>query len=249
MPVVSGAMTRADAARSALLWSHPEYFGCCVYIMEIMKTLMKIFSVTAFAAGMLAFTGSALAQEAPDELIRRVSREVITIAKENKEIQSGNRQRIMQLVETKILPHTDFQRATALVTGRYWRVATPLQQEQLTEEFRKLLIYSYSGAMSQVRDQQIDVKPLRADPADTDVVVRSEFRKSRGAEPVQVSYHLAKSADGWKIYDVNVMGVWLGLTYKESFATELNKGGIDGLIRTLSEKNKQLAASTGARPS
>jgi phospholipid transport system substrate-binding protein len=215
---------------------------------KIMKMSMKLFAVAAFAAGTL-FSGSVLAQEAPDVLVKRISQEVIAIAKADKEIQSGNRQRIEQLVEAKILPHADFQRTTALVAGRYWRVATPLQQQQLTDEFRTLLMYTYSGAMAQIRDQQIEFKPLRADPADTDVEVHSVFRRSRGADPIQVSYRLAKSADGWKIYDVNVMGIWLVETYKNNFSAEIAKGGIDGLIRTLAERNKKLAAGAGAKPS
>jgi phospholipid transport system substrate-binding protein len=212
---------------------------------KIMQPCWKNIAVTAFMLCTLAFSGSASAQESPDVLVKRISQEVITTAKTDKEIQGGDRQRIMQLVESKILPHTDFQRATKLVTGRYWRDATPLQQERLTEEFRKLLIFTYAGAMSQVRDQQIDVKPLRADPADTEVVVRSEFRQSRGAQPIQVNYRFAKSDDGWKIFDVNVMGVWLGETYKSSFSSEIGKVGIDGLIQMLSEKNMQLAKRHG----
>lgn len=148
-----------------------------------MKIFTQSFAAAVFAAWALAFGGSAFAEETPDALVSRISREVIASAKTDEKIQHGDRQRIMRLVETKILPHADFQRSTRLVVGRYWREATPLQQRQLTEEFRKLLIYTYSGAMSQIRDQQIDVKPLRADPADTDVVVHSEFRKTRGAEP------------------------------------------------------------------
>lgn len=214
-----------------------------------MKTLTQLFSAVTFAAAALAAGNTALAQEAPDALISRISKEVITIAKSDQDIQSGNRQRIMQLVETKIVPHADFERATALVTGRHWRSATPEQQQQLITEFRKLLIYTYSGAMSQVRDQQITVKPLRTVPADDEVIVNSEFRKSRGAEPVQVSYRLARSAEEWKIFDVNVMGVWIGLTYKDSFAIELNKGGVDGLIKTLSDKNNKLMSGTGTAPS
>ena len=207
-----------------------------------MRLLTRFLAFAVLVAGLQAFGSDARAQEAPDEMIQRVSREVLAIARSDLEIQGGNRQRIIQLVETKILPHTDFQRATALVTGRYWRTATPVQQQQLMDEFRKLLIHTYAGAMSQVRDQKIDVKPLRAVPEQDEVIVRSEFRKSRGAEPVQVNYRLARTNDGWKIYDVNVMGVWLGLTYQESFAGEIRRGGIDGLIRTLSEKNKALQA-------
>lgn len=215
---------------------------------RIMKLLMQFLLLAALAAGMPAFGNNAPAQEAPDELIRRVSQEVLAIARSDQEVQGGNRQRIIELVETKILPYTDFQRATALVTGRYWRTATPAQRQQLMDEFRKLLIYTYSGAMSQVRDQRIDVKPWHTAAGDNETVVRTEFRKSRGAEPVQVDYRLAKTSDGWKIYDVNVMGVWLGLVYQESFAGEISRGGIDGLIHTLAEKNKALQAHTGAAP-
>jgi phospholipid transport system substrate-binding protein len=130
-----------------------------------MQQSWRIIVVAALSLCTLAFSGNVPAQEAPDVLVKRISQEVIAIAKADKEIQGGNRQRIMQVVESKILPHTDFQRTTRLVAGRYWRDATPLQQEQLTEEFRKLLIFTYAGAMAQIRDQQIDVKPLRADPA------------------------------------------------------------------------------------
>jgi phospholipid transport system substrate-binding protein len=207
-----------------------------------MKILVHFLALLALAMGMPAFGAETSPQEAPDAMIRRVSQEVLAIAKSDSEIRGGNRQRIIDLVETKILPHTDLRRATALVTGRYWRTATPAQQQQLMDEFRKLLIHTYAGAMSQVRDQRIDVKPMRALPDADEVVVRSDFRKSRGAEPVQVNYRLAKTDDGWKIYDVNVMGVWLGLTYQESFASEIRRGGIDGLIQTLVDKNKALQA-------
>lgn len=212
----------------------------------IMKLLLQFLVLAVLAAGMPAFASNAPAQEAPDQLIRRVSREVLAIARSDEEIQGGNRQRIIELVKTEILPYTDFQRATALVTGRYWRTATPVQRQQLMDEFRKLLIHTYSGAMSQVRDQQIDVKPLRIEAGATEAVVRTEFRKSRGAQPIEVNYRLAKTNDGWKIYDVNVMGVWLGMVYQESFAGEISRGGIDGLIHALSEKNKALQARAEA---
>jgi phospholipid transport system substrate-binding protein len=214
-----------------------------------MKILLQFFALAALVVGMPAFGNAAPAQEAPDELIRRVSQEVLAIAKSDSEIRGGNRQRIIELVDTKILPHTDFRRATALVTGRYWQQATPGQQQELMDEFRKLLMHTYAGAMSQVRDQRIDVKPMRGAPEGNEAIVRTEFRKSRGAEPVQVDYRLARTKDGWKIYDVNVMGVWLGLTYQESFASEIRRGGIDGLIHTLEEKNKALQArAEGGQP-
>ncbi len=209
-----------------------------------MKAIATLFVVIGFTLGTLTVASSdAEAFEAPDVLIKRVSQEVMATARSDKDIQAGNRRRIFALVETKILPHLDFQRATALTVGRYWRSATPAQQQRLADEFRTLLLYTYSGAMSLVRDQQLEFAPLRADPADTEVEVHSRVRLPRRAEPVQVNYRLFKSPSGWKIYDVNVLGVWVSETYKSSFASIINKGGIDGLIRTLSEKNRKLAAS------
>ncbi|HEX8604118.1 MAG TPA: ABC transporter substrate-binding protein, partial [Pseudoduganella sp.] len=135
----------------------------------------------------------------------------------------------------------DFERMTSLAAGRYWREATPEQKRALSAEFRTLLIYTYSGALSQVRNETIEFKPLRADATDTEVEVRSQVNMTRG-EPVLLNYRVAKSADGWKIYDINVLGAWLVETYKGTFNTEISKGGIDGLIKTLAAKNKQLAS-------
>jgi phospholipid transport system substrate-binding protein len=203
-----------------------------------MKLLQKI--MLAFAA--MAFTAYAAAQEAPDVLVKRISEEVMALAKSDKDIQAGNPRRVQQVVEEKILPHVDFQRMTSLAAGRHWREATPDQQKQLTTEFRSLLVYTYSGAISQIRDQKLEYRPLRADPADTDVIVNTQVLQPRG-EPIQLSYRLAKSANGWKIYDINVLGAWLVETYKGSFAAEISKGGIDGLIKALSDRNKKLAGS------
>ncbi len=207
-----------------------------------MKTLNKLF-IIGFA--FFAFAGSANAQaqqEAPDALVKRISQEVLDIAKTDREIQSGNQKRVLELVEAKILPYVDFQRMTALAAGRFWREATPEQQKQLTNEFRSLLVYTYSGAISQVKDQRVEFKPVRAEPSDTEVEVRSQVVQARG-EPIQLNYRLAKAPSGWKIYDVNVLGAWLVETYKGNFAGEISKGGIDGLIKALSEKNRKLAAS------
>jgi len=194
------------------------------------------------ACGAIAFTGVAAAEEAPDALVKRISHEVLDTAKTDKDIQGGNQKRVLELVEAKILPHIDFQRMTALAAGRYWRQATPEQQQRLSEEFRSLLVYTYSGAISQVRDQKVEFKPLRAAPTDTEVEVRSQVLQPRG-EPIQLNYRLEKQATGWKIYDVNVLGAWLVESYKSSFSTEIGKNGIDGLIKVLSEKNKRLAAA------
>jgi len=207
-----------------------------------MKPLNKLFAAILTLA-MLAFSGTVLAeQEAPDVLIKRISQEVLDTAKTDKDIQSGNQKRVLEIVEAKILPYVDFQRMTALAAGRYWRQATPEQQKQLTEEFRNLLVFTYSGAIAQVKDQKLEFKPLRANPADTEVEVHSQVIQPRG-EPIQLSYRLEKLPSGWKIYDMNVLGAWLVEAYKGNFASEISKGGIDGLIKTLSEKNKKLAAS------
>src|SRR3569623_1206167 len=177
-----------------------------------MKLLNKLFAIV-LTAGSLALTGHAVAQEAPDALVKRISQEVLDAAKTDKAIQGGNQKRVLDLVDTKILPYVDFQRMTALAAGRYWRDATPEQQKMLTDEFRALLVYTYSGASTQVKDQKIEFKPLRADPADTEVEVRSQVVQPRG-EPVQLNYRLEKTPTGWKIYDVNVLGAWLVETYK-----------------------------------
>ncbi len=206
-----------------------------------MKTLTTLLLLAGLALGTLAFASPAPSEEAPDVLVKRITMQVLDAAKNDKEIKAGNRRRIHKLVETMILPHVDFQRTTALTVGRYWREATPQQRQQLTDEFRALLMYTYAGALSQVGDQQIVFKPLRADPADNEVEVRFEVIQPRRADPVQVSYRLYKTPDGWKVYDVNVLGVWLIQTYKENFAAEIGKGGIDGLIHTLAEKNRSLA--------
>jgi phospholipid transport system substrate-binding protein len=213
---------------------------------KAMNARMKSLPLVAAFLGALLFVMTAHAQEAPDVLVKRITQEVMETAKTDKAIKAGNRKRIHELVETKIVPHVDLERATALAVGRHWRDASPQQREQLIKEFRALLLYTYAGGLSQIRDQKLEFKPLRADPADTEVEVRFEVRQQRRAEPVQVSYRLYKAPDGWKVYDVNVLGVWLGQTYRSSFAAEIERGGIDGLIDTLQEKNKVLASSPRA---
>lgn len=186
---------------------------------------------------------SVQAQEAPDALVKRLSTEIIDAAKTDKDIQSGNRQRINELVETKVLPHINFERMTSLAVSKNWRTATPEQQKQLVTEFRTLLIHTYSGAITQIRDQRVEFKPFRSAPEDTEVEVKSLVIQTRG-EPLQLSYRLEKTAAGWKIFDINVLGAWLVETYKGSFSAEVNKSGVDGLIKTLVEKNKKLASAS-----
>ncbi len=209
--------------------------------MKTFNRLNRFLAVVALS--LVMSTLAAHAQEAPDTLVKRLSQEVLDTIKSEKELQAGNPKRALELVETKILPYVDFQKTTALVAGRFWRDATPEQRKQLADEFRTLLVYTYSGALSQVKDQQLEFKPLRIDPADTEAEVRSQVLRPRGGEPVQVNYRLVKTADGWKIYDVGILGAWLVETYKGNFSAEINKSGIDGLIRALVEKNRRLATN------
>ena len=209
--------------------------------MKLMKQLLAMATI-AFATAAQA----APATEAPDALVKRISQDVIDTAKSDKGIQAGDINRVNQLVETKILPYVDFQRMTSLAAGRHWRTATPDQQQRLSAEFRTLLVYTYSGALSQIKNETVEFKPLRADPSDTEVEVRSQVNVARG-EPVLLNYRVAKSPTGWKIYDINVMGAWLVETYKSSFNSEISKGGIDGLIKTLADKNKALASRPAAK--
>jgi len=206
---------------------------------------MKVFKLLFLLAATLAafaFAADAPSQEAPDALVKRITQEVMDTAKNDKAIKSGDRRRILQVVEEKILPHVDLQRTVALAVGRHWRETTPVQRQQLTDEFRTMLIRTYAGALSLVGDQQLVYKPTRIAPGDSEAEVRFEVRQLRGRDPVQVSYRLYRAHDGWKVYDVNVLGVWMVETYKSSFSNEIARGGIDGLIRTLSERNKELAA-------
>ena len=185
-------------------------------------------------------------EESPDALIKRLSQEIVQTAKEDKEIQSGDKKRIFEFAESKVIPVLDFKRMTSLAVGKNWRDATTDQQAQLISEFRTLLIYTYSGAISQIKDQRIELKPSRADPVDTEVEVKSLVIRPRD-EPLQLNYRLEKLPEGWKIYDINVMGVWLVETYKGNFATEVGRSGIDGLIKTLTEKNRKLASVSSGK--
>jgi phospholipid transport system substrate-binding protein len=203
-----------------------------------MKMLSRWILLAALCIGVAV---PAQADTAPDELIRQVSVEVIDAVKADKAIQAGDVSRIITLVDTKVMPHVNFQRMTAAAVGRSWRSATPEQQKRLQEEFKILLVRSYSGALTQVRDQTVQLRPLRANPGDSEVVVRTEI-KGKG-EPVQLDYRLEKAADGWRIYDVNVLGVWLVEQYRISFSQEISANGIDGLITKLAERNKGAAKS------
>lgn len=200
-------------------------------------------TLARFAAILLAATLGAgalplahAADEAPDAMIRRTSDEVLSQLKTDKAIQSGDIARVMALVDAKIMPNVNFQRMTASAVGPAWRQATPEQQKKLQDEFKTLLVRTYAGALTQVADETVNVKPLRASPTDTEVIVRTEVR-GRG-EPIQLDYRLEKTPTGWKIFNLNVLGVWLVETYRSQFAQEVNAKGIDGLIAALEQRNK-----------
>lgn len=200
----------------------------------------------ATLAVVLAFTGLApvaqAAEEAPDALIKRLSDDVLQTIRSDKGLQAGDVNKIMALVDSKIMPNVDFQRMTAAAVGPAWRQATPEQKKRLQDEFKTLLVRTYSGALAQVNDQEVSVKPLRAAATDSEVVVRTEIR-GRG-DPIQLEYRLEKTpgeGSGWKIYNLNVLGVWLVETYRSQFAQQINSKGVDGLIAALAERNKSNA--------
>jgi phospholipid transport system substrate-binding protein len=207
---------------------------------QIFKTL---FILCGFALMSAAFAAPS-AQEAPDDLVKRITREVMDTVRHDSAIQAGDPERIREVINSKILPYVDVRRATSIAIGRHWREATPQQQEQLVDEFRALLMHTYAGAMSQIRDRKVVFQPMRDDPDDTEAEVRFLVERRQRGEMAQVSYRLHLTPEGWKVYDVNVLGVWLVQTYKSTFAAEIDKSGIDGLIRTLQEKNRTLAAQT-----
>jgi phospholipid transport system substrate-binding protein len=188
------------------------------------------------AALAASFTLSVHAQEAPDAMVKRVSQDVLQTIKSDPKIQSGDQARIREVMEVKLAPNFDFERMTALAMGRNWRQATPEQQKRLTTEFKTLLVRTYSGALSQYRDQTIDYKPLRADPNSADVIVRTEVVR-QGQPPVQIDYGMEKKDGAWKAYDVVVGGVSLVTNYRDEFSEQVRAGGIDGLIKTLTTKN------------
>ncbi len=185
---------------------------------------------------------AAAAVEAPDALIQRVAGEVFAIVKADPAIQAGDIGKVSQLVDSKLMPYLNFNRMTASAVGRFWRQATPEQRTRLQAEFKTLLIRTYAGALGQVKDQTLVLRPMRAQPTDTEVVVRSEVR-GRG-DPIQLDYRMEKGADGWKVFDINVLGVWLVETYRGQFAQEIQAKGIDGLIAALAERNRGNAAKS-----
>ena len=197
----------------------------------------------AMMAGLVLAAGVGAQEAAPDALVRGVTEDVLTIVRADKDIQSGNTKKAIELVEAKVLPHFNFTRMTQLAMARDWRQATPPQQKTLTDEFRTLLVRTYSKALTEYKSQTIDYKPLKMQPADTDVKVRTEI-KQPGGKPIPLDYYLDKQSQGWKVYDIEVGGISLITNYREFFATEVRNGGIDGLIKSLQTKNKSGEATS-----
>jgi phospholipid transport system substrate-binding protein len=183
---------------------------------------------------------------APDALVKKITNEVISIVKQDKDIQSGDQKKINDLVDAKVLPYFNFTRMTALAMGRNWPKANAAQQKSLTGEFRNLLVRTYSSALSTYKNQVIEFKPLRAAAGAADVTVKTQVKQA-GTEPVSIDYSMEKTPAGWKVYDVVVGGVSLVTNYRETFNTEISKGGVDGLIKSLASKNRSLETQASAK--
>jgi phospholipid transport system substrate-binding protein len=199
-----------------------------------MKRLFVL--LAGLLAGLLVMVGVGAQEATPDVLVRGVTNDVLDIVRKDKDIQSGNTRKAVELAEAKVLPHFNFSHMTALAVGKDWRQANPAQQKILVDEFRTLLVRTYSKALTEYRSQTIDFKPLKMQAGDTDVTVRSLVIQS-GSKPIQIDYSLEKIATGWKVYDISVAGISLVTNYRGSFAQEVSAGGIDGLIAALHTKN------------
>ncbi|CAG2154042.1 MlaC/ttg2D family ABC transporter substrate-binding protein [Cupriavidus plantarum] len=210
----------------------------------MLKRLLAPF-LTVMALTGAAFTAPAHAQvsadaaQTPDGLVKAVVSDVMNTVKSDKDMQSGNIGKITQLVEQKILPHANFEKTTQIAMGRNWSKASPEQQKAITEQFKTLLIRTYAGAIAQIRDQAVQYRPYRGNADDTDATIRTQVINK--GEPIQMDYRLEKTPEGWKVYDINVLGAWLTEAYKGSFNTIVTQQGIDGVIKTLQDRNKQLA--------
>ena len=200
-----------------------------------MKQLLAFF----FASFLVT---TALAQETPDGLVMKITDEVLDIVRKDKDIQSGNTRKAVELVDAKVLPYFNFQHMTALAVGKDWRKATAPQQQQLSAEFKTLLVRTYSNALTGYKNQKVVFKPFKMNPGETDVMVRTEVQQP-GAKAIQLDYSLEKLDNGWKVYDVTVAGISLVSNYRDQFAQEIRNGGIDGLIQSIATKNKSLESN------
>jgi phospholipid transport system substrate-binding protein len=179
---------------------------------------------------------------APDVLIRNTVQEVIAVIKQDKDIQAGDQKKIIALVDAKVLPHFDFTRMTQLAVGKYWRTATPEQKQALTTEFRNMLVRTYTKVFTVYRDQTVEVKPFKMAADDTEAAIKTTISKP-GSQSVPVDYEMKKAADGWKVFDISIEGVSMVMSYRGTFASQIQESGIDGLIKTLSDKNTKAASS------
>jgi len=216
-----------------------DIFGGLLAILAA-STIALLTPTTALAQGTANASVAPSPHMAPDALIRNLSNDLLDTIRADKELQEGDIAKINKIVDRKVLPYVDFEKMTRLTVGRGWRQASAEQRKALVREFRALLTYTYSGALSQISDHKVELRPFRAAPGDTDVIVRTSVVASKG-EPIQLDYRMEKTDAGWRIYDVNILGIWLVENYKNSFASEINTGGIDGLIKSLTERNQQLA--------
>lgn len=210
-----------------------------------MNRRTSVHSLVALAAAACLPLAAVAAEEAPDALIKRLSADVLTTIKADPALKGGDMAKINALVDQVVLPHVNFRRMTSAAVGPKWRQATPAQQERLQTEFKSLLMRTYAGALAQVTDQTVVVKPLRMAAGDTDVLVRTEVRGK--GEPVPLDFRLEKKEGAWKVYNFNVLGVWLVETYRTQFAEELNKNGIDGLIQALASRSAMPAKAASAK--
>jgi|LakWasM128_HOW14_FD_contig_31_311175_length_1386_multi_8_in_0_out_0_2 phospholipid transport system substrate-binding protein len=207
--------------------------------MKFMVNLM------AGIAAMLLVNVATAEDVAPDVLVKNTANDVLEIIRKDKDIQNGDMRKISALAEEKILPHFDFERMSRMVLGKHWNRATKEQQQQFVNEFRSLLIRTYASALTKYRNQAIEYKPMRAQPSDTDVTVRTQIVQP-GSQPLPIDYSLVRKEDGWKVYDVVIEGVSLVTNYRGQFSSEVRQSGMDGLIQRLADKNKQPSSSAAS---
>ena len=226
--------------------STPDFSFALSWTRRQLLTLAALPLFLALATSLAFLPGAArAAEESPDALVRSLSEEMLKTIRADPALRSGDMRRIMALVDAKVMPNVNFQRMTALAVGPTWRQASPEQRKRLQEEFKTLLVRTYAGALTQIQDETVVVRPVRLSPGDTEVVVRTEIR-GRG-DPIQLDYRLEKTPGegaGWKIFNLNVLGVWLVETYRSQFAQEINARGLDGLVNALTERNR----TVGNRP-
>jgi len=207
----------------------------------MLKRLLLPFLAAFSALAFVSAPAHAVDNSTPDGLIKALVGEVMDAVRSDKEMQAGNVTRITAMIDQKVAPNTDFQKTTQIAMGRNWSKATPEQQQQIIQEFKSLLIHTYAGAISQIRDQQVQFRPYRGAPDDTDATIRTQVINK--GEPIQLDYRLEKTPQGWRLYDINVLGAWLTEAYKGSFNTIVGQQGVEGVIKTLQDRNRQLASS------